>query len=310
MKTMMKRLGASVAALALGVATPLAAQETQSSDEPTEEEMAMVMGMLGGIFVAEPLTAEQEARLPLAQKVTAQMMPVGFYEEIMADVMQATLGPILGMFSGPDFVVMGAVSLDEGLPELSSEQMAELASAFDPDYANRGEAMVSALTEGMGGFMAVMEDPMRDGLAKAYAARFTGEQLSEIDAFFQTPTGGLFAKESMAIAADPQFMNSIMQAMPTMMAGMGDFEAEMEAAMAEFETPPSFDAMPASDRAKAARLLGISETELKDAMERAAAEQAAAEQMDWDDEWADDDDWSDDGSAEEAAEGAAEEAVE
>lgn len=267
-----------VGALALCMAAPAAAQD----EDMSQAEMAEFGEMMGGLFQAEPLTEEQEALLPLAEDVVAKLLPDGFYAEIMEDMMGSTMRPFLSMFSGPSFVVMSSVSLDNGLPELSEVEMAELAGVLDPEYATRGDAIVAAMTDGMGDMLAVMEGPMREGMAKYYVTRFTGPQLGEINAFFETPTGALFARESMAMAADPQFMSSIMGSMPEMMDQMGDFETRMEGAMENIPDAKTFDALTADERTRAAALLGISVPELRAAMERAAQQAAEEEEEDFD----------------------------
>src|SRR3546814_3118299 len=59
-----------------------------------------------------------------------------------------------------------------------------------------------------------MEPPMRDGLAKAYARKFTGAQLTDLNSFLATPTGKLYAGEWMALQADPEVMVAVIKAVP------------------------------------------------------------------------------------------------
>ncbi|MEC7534303.1 MAG: hypothetical protein VYB96_06220 [Pseudomonadota bacterium] len=77
----MKKIVNAMAAAALVCAVPAAAQEdpehSQSAMSPGElDEFA---GMMAGLFQTEPLTEEQNARLPAAQAVVGEMMPDGFY---------------------------------------------------------------------------------------------------------------------------------------------------------------------------------------------------------------------------------------
>ncbi len=281
-----RTFAATLMSLSLGFSAPLAAQDwsSTSSEEMSAEDMAAFGQMMGGMFAPEPLTEEQTARLPLANAVVSKMLPPGFYEELMGDVMGTTLRPILSMFSGPEMIVMSSVSLDQGLPELSDGEWAELAETLDPAYATRTDTMIAAMTSGMGEMFAVMEGPMREGMARAYVTRFTTRQLEEIGAFFDTPTGALYARESMAMAADPQFMSSIMGSMPQMMGQMGDFEATMEAAMANVPEAKTFDQLSGGEREKAARLLGISVEQLRAGMAAAAEAKDADETMEYEGE--------------------------
>src|SRR5690606_39986387 len=52
--------------------------------------------------------------------------------------------------------------------------------------------------------LADMEPPMRTGMAKAYARKFSGAQLTDLNTFLATPTGQLYAGEWMALQADPR----------------------------------------------------------------------------------------------------------
>ena len=300
MKILDRRLS-FVGALALGLAAlglaglgaaPASAQAEAETSEMSQEELEGFAQMMGGLFVAEPLTAQQEARLPLAGEIVRQLMPEGFYAQMMGDMLKGTMQPILGMFSGPEFVVMSSVTLEDGMPELADAEAEELAALLDPAYATRADTMIEAMTGAMEGMFAQMEPAMREGLAKAYAARFDRSQLSDIKAFFDTPTGALYARESMAIATDPQFMSSMMGAMPAMMSGMGDMEARMDAAMADIPEQRSFDDLSAAERDRAARILGITVAQLQAGMATAAANRdEGGPQLDdvLVDDWSDDD---------------------
>ena len=68
---MRKILTTAILAAGLASAQPGLAQERQS---PTDQS-AKVMDMLGKLFVADPLTAEQETRLPAARRI--QIIPKG-----------------------------------------------------------------------------------------------------------------------------------------------------------------------------------------------------------------------------------------
>jgi len=85
-------LVSSIAAAALATGAPLFAQDEDTpppmvilksdqdaSDAGTseEDEMAAAMAMLSGMFPVEPLTEDQEARVPLARGIVAKMIPEG-----------------------------------------------------------------------------------------------------------------------------------------------------------------------------------------------------------------------------------------
>ena len=135
---------------------------------------------------------------------------------------------------------------------------------LDPAYEARGDAMVGVLTSRMGGMFTAMEGPMREGLSKAYAVRFDDAQLADIAAFFATPTGGEYARESMALFADPQVMQASMQALPAMMSGFGDIESAMREAMAALPAERGYGDLTEAQRERMAELLDVDPAQLAD----------------------------------------------
>ena len=263
----MKKIVNAMAAAALVCAVPAAAQEdpehSQSAMSPGElDEFA---GMMASLFQTEPLTEEQNARLPAAQAVVGEMMPDGFYGEMMAGMMDKMLRPMLTMFSQPEFVLGARLTVDaEAIEALEEAEQAELTAMLDPAYQARGDAMVAVLTSRMGGMFTAMEGPMREGLSKAYAVRFDDAQLADIAAFFATPTGGEYARESMALFADPQVMQASMQALPAMMSGFGDIESAMREAMTALPAERGYDDLTEAQRKRMAELLDVDPARLAD----------------------------------------------
>lgn len=263
----MKKIVNAMAAAALVCAVPAAAQE-----DPEHSESAMspgdldeFAGMMAGLFQTEPLTEEQNARLPAAQAVVGEMMPDGFYGEMMAGMMDKMLRPMLTMFSQPEFVLGARLTVDaEAIEALEEAEQAELTAMLDPAYQARGDAMVAVLTSRMGGMFTAMEGPMREGLTKAYAVRFDDAQLADIAAFFATPTGGEYARESMALFADPQVMQASMQALPAMMSGFGDIESAMREAMAALPAERGYGDLTEAQRERMAELLDVDPAQLAD----------------------------------------------
>ena len=263
----MKKIVNAMAAAALVCAVPAAAQEdpehSQSAMSPGElDEFA---GMMASLFQTEPLTEEQNARLPAAQAVVGEMMPDGFYGEMMAGMMDKMLRPMLTMFSQPEFVLGARLTVDaEAIEALEEAEQAELTAMLDPAYQARGDAMVAVLTSRMGGMFTAMEGPMREGLSKAYAVRFDDAQLADIAAFFATPTGGEYARESMALFADPQVMQASMQALPAMMSGFGDIESAMREAMEALPAERGYGDLTEVQRERMAELLDVDPAQLAD----------------------------------------------
>jgi hypothetical protein len=252
--------------LALAMTTPAWAQDEVevTTEIPAGDGMAYLAKMMGGIFQTEPLTAEEEARLPQAEALVGTMMPEGFYGTMMSDMMDKIMRPMMSMFTQPKFVLAGRLEIDEErIDALDEEQRAELASLLDPGYAERADAIIAVMTDKMGGAFSVMEKPMRKGLSKAYAVRFDENQLADIAAFFATPTGEIYAREQMALFADPQVMQSSMQALPAIMGSFGDMETAITEAMATLPAERSYADLTEAQRARMAELLGVDATALE-----------------------------------------------
>ena len=144
----MKKTAFSLAlgTLSLGLSAPLAAQDIEIGKvegevalEPAEAGGAMdeaaVLAMMSGMFQAEPLTADQEARLPAATAIVATMMPEGFYGEMMRDMMEKTMRPMMAMFSEPDFILASRLTLDEAaIAELGDAEKRELLTMLLKKY--------------------------------------------------------------------------------------------------------------------------------------------------------------------------------
>lgn len=122
---------------------PLAAQDADTPMEsemvddaaPSSEaaELAAMSEMFSGMFTAEPLTPEQEARLPAAELLIAKVIPEGTMGEMMDTMFESVLAPMMAM--APDGATT-TLAKQTGLPayavSLDEEQANELANLFDP----------------------------------------------------------------------------------------------------------------------------------------------------------------------------------
>ena len=244
-------------------ATPAVAQE---SEPMTSEEAAAMSELFLGAFTADPLTAEQEARLPAANAIIEQMMPEGFYREMMASSLDAVMEPMLGMISGETGARMVLTArLDLAADELeaiSDEDAIELAKLLDPGFSGRGEVAQGFLEDLMVDMADAMEPGFRTGMARAYAVRFDAAQLAELSAFFATPTGRFYASENIRIMSDPQVMSASMEAMPVLFERFAGMEAEIKAAMEALPSERKFGELTSDQRSRIASVLEVEETSL------------------------------------------------
>lgn len=183
------------------------------------------------------------ARLALATRIADVLWPNGTYGRMMQEMMGGENGMMDAMFGmrpvdlvGED--VLRKDSKDGKLPPEATQTMAEAIRAKDPHFEERMKISMRVMGEVMGKMFAPLEPGLRKGLARAYARRFTTEQLTDIAAFVATPSGKVFAAESMMLFTDKELMTEMMRGMPQIMKGMPDVMKRVEKATAHLPPPP------------------------------------------------------------------------
>lgn len=241
--------------------------EAGDDGEMDAADMEAFAELMGGLFQTEPLTPEQDARLPAARDVVAVMLPEGFYADMMGGVMEKTMGPMMRMFSSPELLLQSRLAVDEGaIAALDEDERRELISLLDPAWDRRGDAIMAVVSGELASAFTVLEPPVRDGLARAYAVRFDQRQLADIAAFFATPTGSEFGRESFALFADPQVIGSAMQAMPQMLGNFANLEGAMTEALETLPAERGFGDLSAEQRRRIGEILDMSPAALEDAI--------------------------------------------
>lgn len=253
----------------LGLLAPAAMLGAQPVSAQASAEVAEVTQMLQGLWQAEPLTADQEARLPLAGQLVEKVVPEGAYARMMADVLDQMLEPIKQMMPSampaPQIAALTGQDV-EIIAALPKRDQAELGAMLDPAYERRSGLMMDIMMGEMGGMMSAMEPALRAGLTRAYAVRFTQPQMEDIAAFFATQTGAFYASESMLVFADPQVMAASMEAVPMIMEAMPEIIAKMQQAEEQLSPPRFHDDLTELERARMAELLGLTLEELASGM--------------------------------------------
>lgn len=248
----------ALAALTL-VPQPLAAQERASE----AEEMDQAMAMLGQMFPAEPLTAEEQARLPQAQRIVALMIPEGTLSEMMGSMFDNMLGPLLAAVDAPaKGTVTRATGISDSALDLTPEQAAQLAALFDPAYAERHEREKALFPAMMRDMMTAMEPTMRKAMSELYAIHFSNTELDGIESFFLTDIGAAYARKSFTMSSDPRIIGATMEAMPQMMGAFADLERKMAEATADLPAPRSFADLSAAEQGEVAAATGYSVDEI------------------------------------------------
>lgn len=256
----------------LALAIPGAAQAgSQPAPPRAQSPEAEVAAAMAKIFKVEALTAEQQARLPQAQALIAQIMPPGTLDQVMGGMFDKMLGPLMAMDIAPSSAQLarqlGVEDEDFTLSQADAEQVATL---LDPVWKERRAREMAAVKDTTRKVMTMMEPAMRKGMAEAYAVTFTAPEMTDIAAFFSTPSGASFARKSYALASDPRILAASMEMIPTKMGQMKDIESAVEAATADLPAKKTFDTLSPAERAALSRLTGQSAAALRAGMERSA----------------------------------------
>lgn len=284
----MPRFSLRKTCLLLGGAMLLTAQPVMAQPGPPTET-ADAMAMLGQMFKAEPLTPEQQARLPLAQTIVGKIMPDGTMRETFDGMMGGMFGDMMKMGaesgSAQSFVADQLGLYGEDIA-LSDQQASELANMFDPAREERKAKEAEMMPQVIGELMTTMEPTMRKAMSELYAVYFNDTELADIDTFFSTPSGTAYARKSFKMSSDKRIIAATMESLPQMMEQFGTIEAKMKAATAGLPPKRSFAELTTQEKARISSLTGYSVDDLEewsspsaDAMEAAAAdaEQAASQ---------------------------------
>lgn len=258
----------------LASALPLSAQPKNGA-EPSEHEGAAATAAMAKLFNVPPLTAEQSARLPQANALIARIMPPGTLDELMGSMYERMLGPMMAMAGAPDSAqIARELGIESDDFSLSESEAAQAAAILDPNWKARREREMKAQQGAMAKAMRAIEPPMRKGMAEAYAVAFTAAEMTDIAAFFATPSGASYARKSYALVSDPRIMAASFEAMPAMIEQMKSLEADVKAASADLPPKRRYQDLSAGERGALAKLTGLSPAQLKAGMERAAAAQS------------------------------------
>jgi hypothetical protein len=205
------------------------------------------------------------SRLAIARATVDFVFPAGTYARVMDRTLNSLIQPMMDGFGKiplRDLAGLGGLSADQ-VAAIGPGTLREIMEIIDPVFDRRTKAMVAGLYHEMGGMMIDFEPTMRDGLAHAFARRFTTQQLCDMNAFFATPSGKAYAAESMTIYTDPDVTGAMQAFLPRMMKQMPDLIRKVEAATADLPRRRAIKDLSPADRKRLAELLGVDESDLK-----------------------------------------------
>jgi len=258
----------------LAIAQDIAEAEPKAEDTAAEEASVTgkvsrdlaVMRTIMQAFDTSDAPPIAEDQLALARITSGAILPDGTYGRMMEKTFDQVLAPMQQLFSvitPREIAQTTGVDLDR-IDALSEDELEQVAQIIDPKRNERGRHVFDVMIPLMQDAFTEVEPALREGLARAYARKFTGAQLKELNAFFKTPVGAFYAPESFVVMADPEIMSATMQAMPAIMEKVFAAMPAMEDEMKNAPKSRSLSEMDDTELKQLAKLLSVKKRALEE----------------------------------------------
>ncbi|MFB0874433.1 MULTISPECIES: DUF2059 domain-containing protein [unclassified Sphingobium] len=198
------------------------------------------------------------ALLSKARPISAIILPNGTMEKMMGPMMQKMMGPMMdGMTKMPirEFLKVASLNPDEA-ESLGQGTIEEMMAIIDPNFRKRMDVIVNTMMPAMGRFMGRYEPDMREGMAEAFAFRYSAGELDQIIAFLKTPVGAKFGAGFMELAADPHYLGRMQKIMPEMMQAMPEIMKASAEELAKLPKPRTYNDLTKAERERLTTLIG------------------------------------------------------
>jgi len=267
--------------------------ESSLADAKTRmrKEMDEAIALVEKIFATDTLPPIDPAQLALAQQTTAALIPAGSLERMLDNLYGKVFKSIMAQVDGASDLMIGIkTGVDsDTIAALDAPSKQAIADLFDPHRKQREEQVTAVIKPVISEVLADLEPPMRAGLARAYARTFAADQLGQFNAFFATPAGQAYAREWMALQADPEVMLAMIKAVPPLADKVIDRAPQIEGQLNELPKERALADLSDAELRKLAKLLKVDVKTLKETRD---SWNASGEMVDVaaSDEWSDSDD--------------------
>jgi hypothetical protein len=214
-----------------------------ASDTSKDKSLAMksppdfsaMLGLFDKLFPPQP--DPDPARLALARTAVSTMWSDGTYGRMMTGMLGGAFDRAMTLKQS-DLAALGGKTPKAGAGVgVREPSIHDTAAAKDPNFDRRVADIRGIVTDEMGKISAIIDPRVRDGLARSMARRFDSAQLTDIDAFFATPSGHALASQYMQIWVDPDMMRSLFGSLPDMMKLMPEMAQKIKAAEEKYPKP-------------------------------------------------------------------------
>lgn len=193
------------------------------------------------------LSTPEPDRLMIANRIVARLFPAGTTERSLRTTMDELMIPMIDR--ALELTISEAVDLfgvPENLNPLDGNENADkkiydLLAESDPKFREKMGIVFDAYAEITGLSSEPIEPALAGALARDYARKYDLEQLNDLDAFFSTPTGALFAKDFMLSTASIDMVQTALKEFPAIAKNADAIEAASKRIEEAFKPEPKED---------------------------------------------------------------------
>ncbi len=231
-----------------------------------EKEMDEAIALVEKMFDTSSLPPIEPARLTLAQQTMGSLIPAGSLEKMIDNLYGKIFKTLMGELGGQsDLMISIKTGVDnDKIAALDETTKTRIADMFDPHRKEREDQITKVIKPLISEALTDMERPMREGMAKAYARKFSAAQLTDLNTFLATPTGTIYANEWMALQADPEVMVSVMKALPPLISKFMDRGPQLEKDMKDLPKEKQLSDFSDKELASLAKLMKVDVKVLKE----------------------------------------------
>ena len=206
-----------------------------------------------------------DQRYAIAEQITLKNVPDGS----MADVIRDLIGVVADSRYIPRIQDTAKARLSnltgltqKRLGEVENERISDAIHLLDPDFTRRNEAKQASYDRAFNALLKEIEPAYRQGLAKAYAERYTETELRELLAFFSTSTGAKYAAEEWEVGADDPVLKVFEDRSDAFQSALTAMGSEFREIGQEYPRGRQFSDLNEEEQKRLSGMLGISTKEL------------------------------------------------
>jgi hypothetical protein len=208
---------------------------------------------------APAIAQPDPARMAITRRIAALLFPDGTYRKVMdatLSTLTETLLSNMNKMSVRDLAAAGGLPAGD-IEKMSDGSLGEAMAILDPAYNERQKIVTQVMFAEMTTLIVSMEPELREGMAEAMAARFSSEQLVDIEKFMQTPSGSAFAGQYALMGTDPAMMRRVNAMMPKLMTEIPGILKKATAATSGLPKPKTYQELDPAAQKRFDALLGI-----------------------------------------------------